>query len=127
MPRLPAHYVVAANLFSALAHPARLQILDALRGGEVCVCHIEAVLDQRQAYVSQHLMALRRLGLLQSRKDGLRVYYRMADQRVWRVLNQVRALTLARPGKVSEALRPRRPCRCPQCAPGVIGHAREAR
>jgi DNA-binding transcriptional ArsR family regulator len=65
--------------FKALAHPGRLQILDLLRHGEVCVCHIEAVIGRRQAYVSQQLMALREAGLVESRQEGLRVFYRLAD------------------------------------------------
>jgi ArsR family transcriptional regulator len=43
------------------------------------VCHIEAVIGRRQAYVSQQLMALREAGLVEARQDGLRVYYRLAD------------------------------------------------
>jgi DNA-binding transcriptional ArsR family regulator len=65
--------------FKALAHTGRLQILDILRRGEVCVCHIEAVIGRRQAYVSQQLMALREAGLVESRQEGLRVFYRLAD------------------------------------------------
>ncbi len=65
--------------FKALAHPVRLQMLDMLRRGETCVCHFEAVLGKRQAYVSQQLMALREAGLVTARRDGLRVYYRLTD------------------------------------------------
>lgn len=68
--------------FKVLAHPTRLHILDLLRGGEVCVCHIEAALGKRQAYISQQLMALREAGLVESRKDGLKVYYRLTDPRI---------------------------------------------
>jgi DNA-binding transcriptional ArsR family regulator len=63
----------------ALAHPARLRILDILRGGEVCVCHLETALGRRQAYVSQQLMVLREAGLVEVRKDGQQVYYRLVD------------------------------------------------
>jgi DNA-binding transcriptional ArsR family regulator len=45
--------------FKALAHPVRLQILDMLRSGEACVCHMETALNKRQAYISQQLMVLR--------------------------------------------------------------------
>jgi DNA-binding transcriptional ArsR family regulator len=44
-----ASYDELALRFKALAHPVRLQILDMLRGGELCVCHIETALDKRQA------------------------------------------------------------------------------
>ena len=48
-------YTLEAETLQALAHPARLEILELLRDGEACVCHIQAMLDQRQAYISQHL------------------------------------------------------------------------
>jgi DNA-binding transcriptional ArsR family regulator len=60
-----------AARFKALAHPVRLQILDMLRRGEACVCHMETALDKRQAYISQQLMVLRDAGLVDARKDGL--------------------------------------------------------
>jgi ArsR family transcriptional regulator len=78
-----------AGLFQILSHPARLQILDILRGGEECVCHIQSVLGKRQAYVSQQLMLLREAGLVTDRKDGLNVFYRLADPRVGEVLSVV--------------------------------------
>jgi len=81
-----------ARLLALLAHPIRLQIVELLRHGEVCVCDMQAALNQRQAYVSQHLMALREAGLVTCRKDGLRVYYRLSDPRILRVLDQVRAM-----------------------------------
>lgn len=75
-----ARYEDASVRFKALAHPVRLQILDMLRGGgEVCVCHMEAALGKRQAYISQQLMTLRDAGLVEARKDGLQVFYRLVD------------------------------------------------
>jgi DNA-binding transcriptional ArsR family regulator len=50
-------------------------------------------LKQRQAYVSQHLMALREAGIVTCRKDGLRVYYQLSDSRLLRVLDQVHAVS----------------------------------
>jgi ArsR family transcriptional regulator len=82
-----------ARLLALLAHPIRLQIVELLRHGEVCVCDMQAALKQRQAYVSQHLMALRGAGLVTCRKDGLRVYYQLNDPRILRVLDQMRAMS----------------------------------
>ena len=48
---MAGRYTDATTRFKALAHPIRLQILDMLRGGEVCVCHMEAALGKRQAYI----------------------------------------------------------------------------
>jgi ArsR family transcriptional regulator len=117
--RIP--YALEADVFGVLAHPARLQILELLRAGEVCVCHIQAVLGQRQAYISQHLLALRQAGLVTNRKDGLRVYYQVYDPQVFTVLDNAQKLTHA-PGKrlgrspIKLALTPPRGrCNCPQC------------
>jgi ArsR family transcriptional regulator len=79
-------YTNQSLLLKALAHPTRLQILDMLRHGELCVCHIEATLCKRQAYISQQLMTLREAGLVDSRKEGLKVYYHIVDPRVEAVL-----------------------------------------
>jgi ArsR family transcriptional regulator len=101
-------YEQLADLFKAVAHPARLQILDLLRGGELCVCHIEAALGKRQAYVSQQLMALREAGLVASRRDGLQVYYWIADTRVESLLDLMY-------GSVERGHRAIDGCPCPRC------------
>lgn len=82
-------YRQAAKLFHLLAHPARLQILDELRRREACVCHLQTVLGRPQAYVSQQLRVLREAGAVTDRKDGLLVYYRVADQRLEHLLAEV--------------------------------------
>ncbi len=96
MPSVPLTFETEARLLALLAHPIRLQIVELLRHGEVCVCDMQAALGQRQAYISQHLMALREAAIVTCRKDGLRVYYQLSDPRVLRVLDQVRALSRAR-------------------------------
>lgn len=68
-----------ADLYKTLGQPARLSILLAIGSGEACVCHLEAALKFRQAYISQHLMALREAGLVDSRRDGRNIYYRLRD------------------------------------------------
>lgn len=65
-----------SDLLRAIAHPARLEILNLLREGETCVCQMEARLGYRQAYISQHLMALREAGLVADRRQGWKVFYR---------------------------------------------------
>ena len=93
MPSDPLAFETEARLLALLAHPIRLQIVDLLRHGEVCVCDMQAALNQRQAYVSQHLMTLREAGLVTCRKDGLRVYYQLNDPRILHMLDQVRAVS----------------------------------
>lgn len=103
----------SAKVLKALAHPARLQILNALRDGEECVCHLTALMRQRQAYVSQQLMFLRQAGVIEDRKEGLRVYYRVKDPRVFEVLDLVNALV-----GIQEGITKRQwvsACPCPKC------------
>ena len=69
------------QVFKALADPTRIRILGLLAAGEVCVCHIHESLRLPQPLVSRHLAYLRRAGLVDTRKDGLWVHYRMAARR----------------------------------------------
>ncbi len=93
MSSVPLAFQTEARLLALLAHATRLQIVELLRHGEVCVCDMQAALSQRQAYVSQHLMALREAGIVTCRKDGLRVYYQLSDPRILGLLDQVRAVS----------------------------------
>jgi ArsR family transcriptional regulator len=68
-----------AALFQALGDPTRLRILGLLLTGEVCVCHIHESLRITQPKASRHLAYLRRAGLVDTRRDGLWVYYRFAE------------------------------------------------
>jgi DNA-binding transcriptional ArsR family regulator len=107
------NYQPPANIFKALMHPARLAILNVLRGGEQCVCHIEAVLKYRQAYISQHLMVLREAGLIEDRRDGSRVYYRVIRPEVFALVDAAGALSGASPAPaVADRLED---CPCPKC------------
>ena len=67
------------RLFQALGDVTRLRILGLLLTGEVCVCHIHESLKVSQPKASRHLAYLRRAGLVEARRDGLWMYYRLAD------------------------------------------------
>jgi ArsR family transcriptional regulator len=67
------------NLFKALADATRLRILGLLLTGEVCVCDIHESLKIPQSKASRHLAYLRRSGLVQTRRDGLWIHYRMGS------------------------------------------------
>jgi DNA-binding transcriptional ArsR family regulator len=69
----------AGKIFSVMGNPFRIKILLTIGKGEACVCHLEALLKKRQAFISQHLMALRKEGLLETRRDGKYIFYRLAD------------------------------------------------
>ena len=76
--------LVAAR-FHALGEPARLQILHALRRGEISVNDLVEETGLGQANVSKHLQILHSLGFVARRKEGLFVYYRLADKDVFRM------------------------------------------
>ena len=63
----------------AAADSSRVRILKLLQGGELCVCQLTSVIGLATATVSRHLALLRIAGLVQSRKDGRWVYYRLAE------------------------------------------------
>ena len=64
---------------TAIASPQRIAILIAIGTGEACVCHLETALGWRQAYISQHLMSLRKADILLDRREGRYVFYRLKD------------------------------------------------
>ena len=67
------------TMFKALSDKTRLRILGLLVDGELCVCRLHESLELPQPAVSRHLASLRRAGLVESRKEGLWVYYRLAE------------------------------------------------
>jgi ArsR family transcriptional regulator len=68
-----------ATLFQALGDSTRLRILGLLLSGEVCVCDLHESLKIPQPKVSRHLAYLRKTGLVDSRRDGLWIHYRLAS------------------------------------------------
>jgi ArsR family transcriptional regulator len=105
-----------------IASPQRIALLLAIGQGEACVCHLETALGWRQAYISQHLMALRKANILEDRREGRYVFYRlkatsyldliMASGEVCRLSKEVVF------GLINTQRYPS--CECPHCAPNVI-------
>lgn len=77
---MTADLTAVDQVFKALADPTRVRILGLLTAGEICVCHIHQSLRLPQPLVSRHLAYLRRAGLVETRKDGLWVHYRVASR-----------------------------------------------
>lgn len=75
-------YQREAKMFQALAHPVRLQILEALARRPLCVCELVALTGRRQANISQHLALLREVELVSCMRTGWNVYYRMNANRL---------------------------------------------
>jgi DNA-binding transcriptional ArsR family regulator len=78
-----------ARRFRVLAEPMRIRLLDRLRAGEATVGEIAQAVDASQQNVSKHLAVLTDAGVLGRRKDGNRVYYRIADEGVFALCEDV--------------------------------------
>lgn len=93
MPRSsqPIHSV-KADFFKALGHPVRVRMLELLRDGERSVGDLQAELEIDSSGTSQHLGALRRQGLIESRREGTSVYYRVKDPRTFKLLEVARQI-----------------------------------
>jgi DNA-binding transcriptional ArsR family regulator len=85
IPLTPELLELIAERFKALAEPARLHILNALRGGEKAVSELMDETGLGQANVSKHLQLLHNLGFVERRKEGLFVFYRLADESVFQL------------------------------------------
>ena len=71
-------YERQAEIFKALSNPVRLEIIDVLLDGEKCVCEIIEKLNKyEQPHISKSLAKLKQVGIIQDRKDGLKVYYKL--------------------------------------------------
>lgn len=84
-PLAPELLELVAERFKALAEPARLRILNALREREMTVSGIMEATGLGQANVSKHLQLLATLGFVARRKEGLHVFYRLADDDVFQL------------------------------------------
>jgi DNA-binding transcriptional ArsR family regulator len=121
IPIMNDNYKPQAKIFKALTHPVRLAILNILRSGEECVCHMEAALGYRQAYISQHLMLLREAGLIQDRRDGWNIFYRVTKPEVFDLIDATEEMVGegSPPGGENPPARKIDPnCPCPRCNPG---------
>jgi DNA-binding transcriptional ArsR family regulator len=87
----PIHEVKAA-FFRALGHPARVRILELLQDGERSVGALQAELGLDSGGTSQHLAALRRIGLVTPRREGTSVFYRVGDERTFELLDVAREI-----------------------------------
>jgi ArsR family transcriptional regulator len=80
---------LTADFFKTLSHPVRVNILRLLKDGERCVCEMIDELDIEQSNLSQHLGVMKKQGLIDSRKDGQKVMYRVVYPSVYDVVNAV--------------------------------------
>jgi len=107
---------------TAIASPQRIAILLAIGTGEACVCHLEAALGWRQAYISQHLMALRKADILQDRREGRYIFYSLKDASILDLVTASATLSGLSTETVSTLINTQvnPSCECPHCAPVLI-------
>lgn len=102
---------------SIIGQPVRTQILLAIRHQPACVCHLEAALGQRQASISQHLMTLRKAGLVETIREGRHIFYKLINPQVIDLLEQF--AVGSREDLFSLSQSPVPGCSCPRCNPGI--------
>ncbi len=81
-----------AEFFKALGHPARLVILEQLQSGEKSVNELQAALGIDQPLVSQQLATLRNKNIVETRREGTTVFYRVRDEMVFQLLETARTI-----------------------------------
>ena len=89
-----------AEILTAMAHPNRIRILECLRKDTLCNCELAPGLELEQSNLSRHLKILVHAGVLESWKDGLRVNFRIADERVLDILDLARSIARDRNGNL---------------------------
>jgi ArsR family transcriptional regulator len=85
-------YQIKAEFFRVLGHPVRVRILELLRDGERTVGDLQLQLQMDSSGTSQHLGALRKQGILDSRREGTSVYYSVRDPRIFQLLEVARQI-----------------------------------
>jgi ArsR family transcriptional regulator len=88
----PPIYALKAEFFRALGHPARIRLLQLLREGEMTVGALQAALELDSSSTSQQLALLRKQGLVESRREGANVYYRVKDRRTLELLELAKSI-----------------------------------
>jgi len=104
-------------LLHTLGQPVRIKILLAIGDDEACVCHLETLLGLRQAYISQHLMAMRNAGILTTRRDGRFIFYQLKNNQLFDLI-KLAGKTVGINEEQIDALFTHQPipqCCCPKC------------
>ena len=112
-----------SDLLQVISPEVRLEILLAIGAGEACVCHLEASLGYRQAYISQQLMALREAGLLSTRRDGKYIYYRLEKPEIMEMVDLATRLSgFDVSGITAKVNHAKAECECPKCSTQKDNH-----
>lgn len=99
-----------AGIFQALAHPTRVAIVEFLSQGEMTVGRLCEKVAVEQANASQHLAILRNKHIVETRKEGNQVFYRLRDPLLGAVLEKMREYFFAHMSEAMEILREEKKC-----------------
>ena len=80
------------EVFKALADPTRLKILECIENGEKCICEIIPYTGKSQPNVSQHLKVMKYAGIINERKDGIRIMIKASNNKIFKIIDQVKKL-----------------------------------
>ena len=81
-----------AKLLKVLGDPNRIKIVEVLAGGELCQCEIIPIIGQSQPTVSRHLNLLEENGILVSRRDGVKMFYRIANPAAIKIIESAASI-----------------------------------
>jgi len=98
-------YELKAEIIQAAAHPIRLAIIEFLVNGEQCVCDIADFVDAERSNVSRHLSVMLKAGVVESRKDGLKVFYSLKTPCIVKFLGCIEEALKERMQSQTELLR----------------------
>jgi len=80
---------IESDFLRALAQPTRLRILYFLKDGEKCACEIIPRMKEEQSNISRHLTHMKDAGILESRKEGVSMYYKIKDKRIFSLMSLI--------------------------------------
>jgi len=98
-------YELHAEICKALASPKRIEIINALRGKEMSVSELLSKLKLRKANLSQHLAVMRAKGMVKTRREGVNIYYRIANPKIIRACDLMREVLFEQMAERKEVLR----------------------
>jgi ArsR family transcriptional regulator, arsenate/arsenite/antimonite-responsive transcriptional repressor len=114
-----------ASIFLALSDRTRLRLLNLMSGGEICVCYFVEILGEPQPKISRHLAYLRRMGLVNARREGKWMHYRInrpAEAELAKVLDTALAAAASDKHLQKDRVALERAC-CAVRLPGTLQHA----
>jgi len=85
---------LVSNIFKALSHPTRLQIVRLLKEKPLCVCDILPQIESEQSNASQHLSVLKNQGIVDSKREGTMVIYRIVSPDVYQMIDIAESIIL---------------------------------